>query len=106
MPRPKTSTPAYLPHKKSGQARFRIRSGSRYRDIYLGPYGSPESWEKYHHVLAEYYAGGQVPPRFAVSVEGGLTIAELLVQYQEAMWDRCHKKRQPDPRVAPNRPLR
>jgi hypothetical protein len=35
MPRPKNKTPSYLFHQKSGQARVRIRVGSRYRDIYL-----------------------------------------------------------------------
>ncbi len=40
MPRPKNKVPSYLPHKRSGQARVRIKMGSRYQDISLGPYGS------------------------------------------------------------------
>ena len=39
MARPKNKIPSYLPHPASGQARVRFNG----RDIYLGPYGSPES---------------------------------------------------------------
>ena len=50
MPRPRTLNPTYLLHPQSGQAHVRIREGSRYRDIYLGEYNSPESWAKYHRM--------------------------------------------------------
>ncbi|MFI5386677.1 MAG: tyrosine-type recombinase/integrase [Fimbriimonadales bacterium] len=54
------------------------------RDHYLGKFGSPESYEKYHRVLAERYARGPVGalasqedrPQSAV-----LTITELCVGY-------------------------
>lgn len=54
MPRPKKTVPSYLHHKTTGHARVRIRVGSRYRDIDLGPHNSPESRQKYQRVLAEY----------------------------------------------------
>lgn len=59
MPRPRNTSPSYLLHKPTGQARVRLRVGSRYRDIYLVDYGSPESLEKYHRVLAEHFEGGE-----------------------------------------------
>ena len=59
MARPKTQTPAYVHHKPSGRARVRINVGGGYRDVYLGEYGSPESLEKYHRLLAENLASDQ-----------------------------------------------
>lgn len=41
--------PAYRHHKARGSPSFRIRG----KDHYLGPYGSPESWEKYYRLVAE-----------------------------------------------------
>ncbi|MEZ6050768.1 MAG: hypothetical protein R3C02_05145 [Planctomycetaceae bacterium] len=46
---PKRSTPPKYARHSSGQARVRI-SG---RVIYLGPYGSPESREKYAREIAD-----------------------------------------------------
>ena len=53
------------------------------RDIYLGKYGSPESWEKYHRVLAERYARGPVgaPSGQAAPQSEVLTVTELCVRY-------------------------
>ena len=42
-------SPAYLLHQATGQARVRING----KDIYLGPFGSPESKERYREVLQE-----------------------------------------------------
>ena len=41
--------PAYRLHKSSGRARVIVAG----RQIYLGPYGSPESREKYARLIAE-----------------------------------------------------
>ncbi len=54
------------------------------RDIYLGKFGSPDSYEKYHRLLAERYARG--PVGVLSSPEDGpksevLTITELCVGY-------------------------
>ena len=85
MPRPKNPTPSYLLHQKSGQARVRLKNGSRYRDVYLGEYGSPESLEKYHRVLAEYFGtNGQEQPQPAPAAEpDDWTVAELAVKYDD-----------------------
>jgi len=58
MPRPKNASPSYLLHKPTGQARVRIRTGSRSQDVYLGEYGSPASLEKYHRILAKQFGTG------------------------------------------------
>jgi hypothetical protein len=50
MPRPKNPIPSYLLHKPSGQARVIING----QTIYLGKYGSKESKERYHRLLAEF----------------------------------------------------
>ena len=52
MPRPKAKTPEYSRHS-SGQARVRIDGEA----IYLGKYGTPESFAKYVAILAAYAAG-------------------------------------------------
>ena len=61
MPRPRNLTPSYLLHRPSGQARVRLRENGRYRDVFLGKYGSAESLEKYHRLLAEQSAINSPP---------------------------------------------
>src|SRR5438128_616798 len=54
------------------------------RDFYLGKYGSPESWEKYHRLLAERYGRGPASPPTtgdAPAEADSLTITELCVGY-------------------------
>ncbi|MFV1969064.1 MAG: tyrosine-type recombinase/integrase [Pirellulaceae bacterium] len=46
----KKRKPAYTHHKPTGQARVRIDG----KDHYLGPYGSPESRDKYDDLVAEW----------------------------------------------------
>jgi hypothetical protein len=46
--------PTYRQHKASGQALVTL-SG---RDIYLGPFGSPESEERYHQAIGQWLAVG------------------------------------------------
>lgn len=48
MPQPK-AVPAYKLHKATGQARVIIDGRHRY----LGPFGSPESFERYARLVAE-----------------------------------------------------
>ncbi len=85
MPRPKNPTPSYLLHQKSGQARVRLKNGSRYREVYLGEYGSPESLEKYHRVLAEYFGtnGQEQPQPVPAADPDDWTVAELAVKYDD-----------------------
>jgi hypothetical protein len=85
MPRPKKTVPSYLHHKTTGQARVRIKVGSRYRDIYLGPYNSPESRQKYQRILAEYSQANDDGgiPTIPVSAEDDWTVATLAVKYDD-----------------------
>ena len=58
MARPKADIPAYTRHSK-GRAKVKING----KNHYLGKYGSPESFAKYHAILAAHAAGtlGQKP---------------------------------------------
>jgi len=49
---PSKRKPGYLLHKPTGQARVRIAG----KDVYLGPYGSPESRERYDEIITEWFA--------------------------------------------------
>jgi len=86
MAREKSRNPGYLLHRPTGQVRVRLRVDGRLRDIYLGPHGSPESWEKYHRLLAEHFqecgsCGSSVDA--ILNPEPGVSIAELAVQYDD-----------------------
>jgi integrase len=60
------------------------------RDVYLGKYNSPESWEKYGLVIAEWRATGMSPPPARIpgtdtpgpaADEAGPTVNELLLGF-------------------------
>lgn len=58
------------------------------RDIYLGPFGSPESWERYHRLIAERLAEQQLQagaPHLAQRVEpqADLTVNQVLNAYRK-----------------------
>ncbi len=57
-------SPAYLLHQATGQARVRING----KDIYLGPFGSPESKERYREVLQEWGCGEKVVVSVSIGV--------------------------------------
>jgi len=78
MGRPKSAQPAYLIHKPSGQARVRING----KDHYLGTYGSKESWQAYHQLLADEC--GTVAPALKIKSTGrGITVGELAQAYMQ-----------------------
>ena len=64
--------PAYTLHKPTQQARVRING----KDIYLGEYGTPESYSKYEEVVGEWFRQGDVD-RFT------LTSDELAIRFVE-----------------------
>lgn len=75
MPR-RPRVPQYPPKPhSSGQARIRLGG----RVIYLGPWGSPESHQRYASAVAEWLASGGGPHRPACSA--GLTVAEVIEHY-------------------------
>lgn len=63
--------PSYLKHKRSGQARARVDG----RDVYLGPYGSPESKKKFREILQQWHSGAAVSKR--------ITLSKLCLDYLE-----------------------
>lgn len=65
--------PSYRMHLASGQAIVTIKR----RDLYLGPYNSPESKRAYNRIISEYLTVGE---SFGVKPQD-LTIAELLASY-------------------------
>ena len=68
--------PGYLRSRGKGRAdrAFVDLDGTR---VYLGLYGSPESWDKYHRVHAEWHANGR---RHVVEHEA-LSVLELVARY-------------------------
>jgi integrase len=94
MPRRNGHVPAYRLHKPSGQARVIINR----EHIYLGPYGSPESREKYARFIAETSIqqdiSGLPPvpqPASPEPTSNGFTVGELIVafwQYAEGYYTK------------------
>jgi hypothetical protein len=71
------SVPAYKPHKASGQARVIVDG----KHVYLGKYGSAESYEKYARKLAEHAAKQIGVPCPAAAINAELTVKELASAY-------------------------
>lgn len=73
---PRKTTPKYRLHKARNCAVVTING----RDHYLGAYDSPESWEKFHRLVAEYLAERREPPP-PVAADTPLTVTELIARY-------------------------
>jgi len=63
MPRPSSRDPKYRLHKARGLAVVSLFG----KDHYLGKYGSPESKEAYHRLIAELHTGRLVPGRVSAT---------------------------------------
>jgi integrase len=72
-----TKTPSYRYHKARDCAVVTIHS----KNHYLGCFDSPDSWEKYHRLIAEFLAAKKLPPPPAVEPDAPLTVSELIAQY-------------------------
>jgi hypothetical protein len=101
--------PSYRLHKPSGQARVIIDR----RHIYLGKYGSPESWEKYHRIIAERLNGEAqtaMPVASGNAASLGLSVGEVMAAYWRFAMGYCRKNGCPTGEVdnirAALRPLR
>jgi integrase len=70
-------TPSYRYHKARDCAVVTING----KDHYLGAYDSPESWEKYHRLVAEWLAARNLPPAAPRPTAAPLTVAELVLAY-------------------------
>ncbi len=90
--------PAYRRRKDSDQALVTLTDSAtgRRRDYWLGEYGTPESRERYHRLIAEWEARGRRLP-LPTSVapentpESGLTVTEMVHQYWS--WARSYYHR-------------
>lgn len=69
--------PTYRFHKARNCAVVTIDG----KDHYLGAYDSPESWEQYHRLIAEWFAARNLPPAPPKPAASPLTIAELVLAY-------------------------
>jgi hypothetical protein len=76
---PRTSRPpSYRLHKARNCAVVTINGENRY----LGPYGSPESHEKYARLIAEWQANGKNLAAIATPSENGdLSVNALILRY-------------------------
>src|SRR5437870_4087544 len=80
MSAPAQHVPKYRHYKPKDLGVVRIDG----RDHYLGKFGTPESYEKYHRLLAERYARGPATPPANQECQPGadsLTITELCDGY-------------------------
>ncbi len=77
MPDRSPRQPVYRCYQPKNLAVVRING----KDIYLGKYGSPESWERYGRALAEWRATGLTPKPATAAESEGLLIKELVLLY-------------------------
>jgi integrase len=78
MPRLTRKLPSYCRHKASGQAVVTLDG----RDVYLGPYGSPESKDAYDKAVAEWLARGRsAPPPPGQPPSAELTVSEVILAF-------------------------
>jgi integrase len=80
MPTTDRPDPKYRHYKPKNLAVVRIDGN----DIYLGKHDSPESWEKYYRLLAEWRANGSVTSAAkqpTATDDSGLTVNELILAF-------------------------
>ncbi|MBL7040269.1 MAG: site-specific integrase [Pirellulaceae bacterium] len=82
------------PHS-SGQARIQL-GGKR---VYLGTFGSPESYEKFYREVAEYQASGGVPLPSPEPTSNKVTVAELILAHKKWAEQRYVKDGKPTSEV-------
>jgi integrase len=75
MPRPKKTAPDYRYHM-SGQAVVTFNQ----KNFYLGPHNSPQSYAKYHRLVAEYIATGKTPSEETHQAETPITVADVTAE--------------------------
>jgi hypothetical protein len=78
----RTPNPKYRHYKPKNLGVVRIDG----KDYYLGTYDSPESWEKYHRLIAEWLSRKAVrheadPSEKSEQTNGSVSINELLLAY-------------------------
>lgn len=93
--------PSYRKRKDRNQALVTLTDAvtKRRRDYWLGEYGTPESRERYHRLIAEWEANGRRLPHLQEAegtADQGMTVAELIAEYWR--WaSSYYNKRYADP---------
>lgn len=87
MPK-KHSPPSYRFHKARNCAVVTIGG----QNHYLGPYGSPESHERYARLIAEHFGNNGCPPAAAPSYGLDITVNELVARYWTEHVEKYHTK--------------
>jgi integrase len=77
MPAKPRKTPRYRLHKPTGQAVVRLNG----RDHYLGKFGSPESHERYHRLIAEWLTDGRRSAEPKGKAPPDLTVNEVVLAF-------------------------
>lgn len=79
---PRAKVPAYCHHKASGKAVVRLNG----KDIYLGPFGSPESHDEYQRAITLWRLNAasneEERPRRILEAGFDLSIANVLLRYK------------------------
>ena len=89
MPAKARKTPGYRLHKPTGQAVVRVDG----RDHYVGKFGTPESHERYHRLIAEWLAPGRHQPETQTGAPVDVSVNEILL----AFWHHAERHyRKPD----------
>src|SRR5262249_62380334 len=83
--------PSYRFHKARRCAVVTIAG----KDHSLGAYDSPESWEKYHRLVAEWFARGGNPPPPDEPEAARFTVNELILRYWRFVRDYYVKEGRP-----------
>ena len=86
---PAKRKPSYLLHQRSGQARVRIDG----KDHYLGPYGSPESRERYESLIAEWFARNGDSTQYTLTVDD---LALLYVEFAQSYYRKPSGEQTPE----------
>jgi integrase len=80
IPTPISRLPKYRHYKPRNLAVVRLNG----RDYYLGKYGTPESWSKYHRLLADQKSGdltSSLPQSQSSTSPTGLTVKEVMLAF-------------------------
>lgn len=74
---PRLKSPNYRRQRRRNRADIGFVEVDGHRTYFPGAYGSPESKQAYHRLVARYHAGGQVDP----DPVDDLTVEELVARY-------------------------
>jgi hypothetical protein len=92
MPRPvgskSKSTPKYCHHRSSGRAYVTLNG----KPLYLGPYNSPESREKFDRVVGDFLKSGRVTPHEQATAAAKVPIGGTVSMIVLAFWKHAQAR--------------